>query len=85
VTPARTATAPVTAPAARGVLQLAVSPWGSVDIDGAPAGIAPPLSRLDLPVGRHSVVIRNADFPPHTATVDVSADQPAVVKHRFGS
>jgi serine/threonine-protein kinase len=56
-----------------------------VEVDGAPAGIAPPLNRLDLPAGRHTVVIRNADFPPHTATVDVGADQPTVVKHRFGS
>jgi len=47
-------------------------------------GIAPPLSRLDLTAGRHTVVIRNADFPPHSATVEVSADTPAVVKHRFG-
>jgi hypothetical protein len=83
--PAQTVAPAVAAPAARGVLQLAVSPWGAVEVDGAPAGIAPPLTRLDLPAGRHTVVIRNADFPPHTATVDVGADQPTVVKHRFGS
>jgi hypothetical protein len=29
-------------------------------------------------------VIRNADFAPYTTTVTVRADQPAVVKHRFG-
>jgi hypothetical protein len=80
-----TTAAPAAPAATRGVLQLAVSPWGEVEIDGAPAGIAPPLSRLDLTAGRHTVVIRNADFPPHTATVEVSADTPAVVRHRFGS
>jgi len=83
--PDSTTAAPAAPAATRGVLQLAVSPWGEVEIDGAPAGIAPPLSRLDLTAGRHTVVIRNADFPPHTATVEVSADTPAVVKHRFGS
>jgi serine/threonine-protein kinase len=83
-TPPKAAAKPA-APLPRGVLQLAISPWGQVEVDGAPAGAAPPLSRLDLPAGRHTVVIRNADFAPFKTTVDVSADQPVVVKHRFGS
>jgi hypothetical protein len=83
--PARATATPAPAAAAQGVLQLAISPWGQVEVDGHPAGTTPPLNRLDLSAGRHTVVIRNADFPPHTATVEVTADQPVVVKHRFGS
>ena len=68
-----------------GTLQIAVSPWGEVEVDGRPAGTTPPLTQLNLPVGSHVVTIRNADFPPHSATVQVQADQPVTVRHRFGS
>lgn len=80
--PAAPATA--AAPLPTGVLQLAISPWGEVEVDGRPAGTAPPLNQLQLNEGTHSITVRNADFPPHTVTVRVSADRPAVVRHRFG-
>jgi hypothetical protein len=75
---------PAAAPAT-GVLQLAVSPWGEVEVDGAAAGTTPPLARLTLPVGTHTVVIRNQDFPPYRTTVTVGEDRAATVRHRFGS
>jgi serine/threonine-protein kinase len=69
--------------AALGTVQLAISPWGEIEVDGQTRGVAPPLSRLELPAGSHRIVVRNSDFPPHVATVQVSADRPAVVRHRF--
>jgi serine/threonine-protein kinase len=94
--PAKPTTAPVTATAsttstaaaapaavATGTLQLAISPWGEVEIDGRAVGLAPPLNRLTLSAGAHQVVVRNADFPPFTTTVQVEADGVAVVRHRF--
>jgi eukaryotic-like serine/threonine-protein kinase len=71
--------------ATSGVLQIAVAPWGQVEVNGQAAGVTPPLTSLTLPVGTHQIVIRNADFPPYTATVVVDAQRGAVVKHRFGS
>lgn len=71
--------------AATGLLHIAVSPWGQVEVDGRPAGTTPPLNRLTLSEGTHTVTIRNADFPPLTATVKISAGEPALLKHRFGS
>ncbi len=71
--------------AATGVLRLAVSPWGQVEVDGAPMGSAPPLSELTLPEGKHQVVIRNEDFPPYIASVNVTPGQPVTLKHKFGS
>jgi eukaryotic-like serine/threonine-protein kinase len=73
------------AAASSGVLQIAVAPWGQVEVNGQAAGVTPPLTSLTLPVGTHQIVIRNADFPPYTATVVVDAQRGAVVKHRFGS
>jgi eukaryotic-like serine/threonine-protein kinase len=74
-----------TAAPATGVVQLAVAPWGQIEVDGKGAGVTPPLAQLTLSVGEHVITVRNADFTPHTITVRVSADQPVVVRHRFGS
>jgi hypothetical protein len=79
------AVAEVIAPPAQGTVQLAVSPWGNVEVDGKPAGTTPPLSRLTLPVGTHQIVVRNDDFPAFTTSVTVSEDKPVTVRHRFGS
>ena len=68
-----------------GTVRIAVSPWGNVEVDGRPVGTAPPLNELNLPEGRHTVTIRNDEFPPFSATVNIVAGQPVNVKHRFGS
>ena len=70
-------------PPAVGTLQLAISPWGAVEVNGNPAGAAPPLTRLSLPEGLHTITVRNEDFPPYTTTVQVQADRPVTVRHRF--
>ena len=69
--------------ATTGTLQLAISPWGQVEVNGSPAGTTPPLTRLTLPEGRHTITVRNEDFPPYTITVQVTADKPLTVRHRF--
>ena len=80
------ATKPAAAPAlVTGVLRLAVSPWGQVEVDGKPVGTTPPLNELTLREGQHQVTLRNDDFPPHSITVTVTAGQPVSVKHKFGS
>jgi serine/threonine-protein kinase len=78
------AAAAAAAPLATGLLQLAISPWGHVDVDGTAAGTTPPLTRLNLPEGSHTITVRNEDFAPYTTTVQVSADKPVTVRHRFG-
>ncbi|HET9205759.1 MAG TPA: protein kinase [Burkholderiaceae bacterium] len=82
--PREPAAKPAAAPAT-GVVQLAVTPWGQIEIDGKGAGVTPPLSQLTLSVGEHVITVRNEDFTPHTVTVRVSADKPVTVRHRFGS
>jgi serine/threonine-protein kinase len=87
--PAAPATPPVdaaqaAATPARGTLQLAVSPWAQVAVDGKPVGITPPLGQLSLPPGRHTVTLRNSGHAPHTATVTVASDETTVVRYRFG-
>jgi len=72
------------AAAGSGTLQFAISPWGQVEIDGRSVGTTPPLTQLTLPAGSHTITIRNADFPPYSATVQVQNDKPVLVRHRFG-
>ena len=79
------AAAPADVAPVTGVVRLAVSPWGRIDVDGAPAGVAPPLTQLSLPQGRHRITVSNEDFPPFSASIDVTADQPVTLRHRFGS
>ena len=70
---------------ANGTVHIAISPWGQVEVNGAPAGTTPPLTRLELPQGTHTITVRNEDFPPYTLRVQVDAERPVTVKHRFGS
>ncbi|MCR5883358.1 serine/threonine protein kinase [Rhizobacter sp. J219] len=71
--------------AATGTLRIAVSPWGNVEVDGKPVGTAPPLNELTLTEGRHTITIRNDEFPPFSSSVTIVPGQPVSLKHRFGS
>ena len=67
----------------RGLVRIAISPWGEVEVDGKRVGTSPPLTELSLTEGRHQIVIRNADLPPHSTTINVTADQPTTLKYKF--
>ncbi len=81
---ARLAAAMPVAPAT-GTVRIAVSPWGQVEVDGVPSGAAPPLTELTLAEGRHQIVVRNGEFTPFVAMIDVVAGQPISLRHKFGS
>ena len=76
-------TAASAAPAAQGVVALAVAPWGTVYVNGESRGTTPPLTELTLPAGRYLVEIRNGEQAPYVAQVDVTPDQPQQIRHRF--
>ena len=80
---ARLAAGNVASPLASGLLRIAVSPWGEVEVDGRPAGTTPPLTELNLPAGTHRIVIRNTDLPAHSVQVNVTAGQATTVKYKF--
>ncbi len=82
---AKAAAAATAAPMAKGVVRIAVSPWGTVEVNGTSVGTAPPLTEIVLPEGKHQITIRNGEFPPYSATVNVTSGQPVTVKTRFGS
>jgi serine/threonine-protein kinase len=69
---------------AEGVVQLAVSPWGQVEVDGKTMGTSPPLTRLTLSAGSHTITVRNTDFPAYTTTIAIDGESPVTLRHRFG-
>jgi len=72
-------------PAAPGpaLVQLAVSPWGEVYLDGAKIGVSPPLTQLPTTAGRHRIEIRNGDAPPHVAELDLTDNETKRIKYKF--
>ena len=76
--------APASAPAAStGVVQLAILPWGEVFVDGKSRGVSPPLHRLELTSGTHTIEVRNTSFPTMTQRIEVRAGEPVRIHHRF--
>ena len=69
--------------AAPATLNLAISPWGEIHIDGRLRGVSPPLRDIELTPGRHRVEIRNANFPPHVEIVDAKAGGRIRIRHKF--
>jgi hypothetical protein len=90
---AHTAPPPEAAPAAAaprepGVLAMVpltldIHPWGEVFVDGKAAGVAPPLTQVDVAPGRHHVEVRHGDGAAWQTAVDVSANATAHIAHGF--
>lgn len=63
--------------------KLLIKPWGTVYVDGIDRGVSPPIKRLTLGPGQHTIRITNPSFPEHTMTVDAGARETAVIEHDF--
>ena len=70
------------APVTLGIVQIAVAPWGEVYVDGQNKGITPPLTKLNLPVGKHKIEIKNGD-DSYAVTVEVNTEKEVKIAHRF--
>ena len=70
-------------PAHLGRIELAVTPWGEVVVDGKTRGVSPPVRALDLAPGPHTIEIKNANFPVHVERVQLKAGESVRIRHRF--
>jgi non-specific serine/threonine protein kinase len=77
---AATATAALTP---MGNVRIAVKPWAQILVDGANKGSSPPLKRLSLPVGRHTLQFVNPAYVTHSIDIEIFKDRPIVVSHEF--
>jgi serine/threonine-protein kinase len=66
-----------------GTVTLAIAPWGEVVVNGATQGVSPPLTKLALAPGLHTIEVRNGAAPPYTTRVEIRAGQTVTLQHRF--
>ena len=62
-------------------IEVLVSPWGEVVVDGRSRGMSPQV--LSLAPGPHTVEIRNSSYPIHVERLDVRAGQALRISHTF--
>jgi hypothetical protein len=67
--PARGAQA---APNAGAAYKLQIQPWGVVYVDGVDRGVSPPVKRLVLAPGRHTIRVANPNFHDRVLEVDTA-------------
>ena len=89
-TPPSSAAASATRPLAKAKLvsldaqiEVRVSPWGEIVVDGRSRGMSPPTQVLSLAPGSHTVEIRNSSYPIHVERVEVKAGQALRISHTF--
>jgi hypothetical protein len=66
-----------------GRLELAVTPWGEIIIDGKSRGVSPPLRLLEIPAGSHTIEIRNSTFPSRVEKINLKTGEARRIQHRF--
>jgi hypothetical protein len=68
-----------------GTIALAITPWGEVRIDGEVKGRSPPLKRLEISPGKHTIELRHPQSTPLTLQVDLSPGEEFTVQHAFAT
>jgi hypothetical protein len=66
-------------PNASATYQLQIQPWGTVYVDGVDRGVSPPIKRLQLAPGRHTVRVTNPNFQERVLDVDTAAGDGRIV------
>jgi serine/threonine-protein kinase len=54
-----------------------------VFVVGKKRGVTPPLTEIKLPPGRAEIEVRNTTFTPHRESVELFADAPLRIRHKF--
>jgi PEGA domain len=74
---------PVMVPASPAVIEFAIRPQGKVYVDGVLKGTAPPMTRLEVSPGSHSIKVVYGKFAPVHLEVDLAPAEVVTVKHAF--
>jgi hypothetical protein len=82
-TAANAPAAATTAAAGNATYRLMVKPWGTIYVDGKRHGVSPPLKRLVLPAGPHTVMLENPGFPDRIVQLDSKRGASGQIAHDF--
>jgi hypothetical protein len=65
------------------VIELNITPRGEVFVDGVWQGTSPPLTRLEVGPGAHSIEVRNRPSPPLSLEVSLGSGEAMTITHTF--
>ena len=68
-----------------GAIALAITPWGEVRVDGEAKGRSPPLKRVEVSPGKHTIELRHPQNAPLTLELEVSPGEELTVRHTFST
>jgi hypothetical protein len=83
--PAAAVSTPAPPAAAGTAYKLLIKPWGTVFVDGQDRGASPPLKRLVLPPGRHTVRIVNPNFRDRVIRIEAGRSASGRIVHNFST
>ncbi len=63
--------------------KLLIKPWGTVYVNGVDRGVSPPVKRLTLGPGQHTIRLANPNFPEHIMTVESGLRETETIEHDF--
>jgi hypothetical protein len=66
-----------------GAVTFDIKPEGEIWVDGALKGKSPPLKKIQVPPGNHTIEVRNGAFKPMTAELTVGQGEEFAVEHNF--
>lgn len=67
-----------------GVIQLEISPEGEVFVDGQLKGKSPPLTRVAVSPGVHTIEVQNGSYAPLRLELNLKPGEELKVAHSFG-
>jgi len=67
------------------VILLDIKPAGELFVDGEPRGTTPPLVRLSLPAGPHTIEVRSGRFRPLQLQVTLKPGEEMQLRHVFAA
>jgi hypothetical protein len=73
------------AQAAGTTYKLLIKPWGTVYVNGVERGVSPPLKRLVLPAGEHTVRLVNPNFPDRVIKLASGKTRSGTIAHNFAA
>ena len=71
--------------ARKAVIEFEIAPRGDVYIDGTLKGSSPPLTRIEIAPGRHTIEVRSGQHPPLRMEVNPGPSEELTIAHTFAS
>jgi class 3 adenylate cyclase len=66
-----------------GSVNLFITPWGEIYINGKQRGLSPPVKTLKLAPGKYKIEIRNSNLTPYADTIEIKSREELTIRHTF--